>query len=251
MSLRNKSVLLTGGAGGLGSLVSRRLDAAGARVTVLDRLSPADGADVLIHDLSTPDGVEAAVADVEGRDWDVLVNLAGIQHFGPLELQSADHLLASYLVNLVAPARLTQAVLPRMKARRAGQIVNIGSVFGSIGFAHFVTYSSAKAGLRVFSEALRRELVETGVAVTYIAPRAMRTPLITPKLAQFAKMTRMPLDEPDKVASLIVDAIRTRRRDFSIGLAEFLYIRLNALAPDLVDRALLSNGRKARTLFVD
>lgn len=250
MPLRDKSVLITGGAGGLGSLVARRLDKAGVRVTVLDRVRPPVGA-FLAHDLSTPSGIEAAAAEVAGRDWDVLVNLAGIQHFGPLELQSPAHLTASYLVNLVAPVRLTQAVLPRMKARGTGQIVNIGSVFGSISFAHFVTYSSAKAGLRGFSEALRRELADTGVAVTYVAPRAMRTPLISPKLMSFAKLTRMPLDEPDKVARLIVDAIRRRRRDFSIGFPESLFMRVNAVAPDLIDRALLANDRKARSLFVD
>ena len=76
------------------------------------------------------------------------------------------------MVNLVAPARLTQAVLPGMKSRGRGQIANVGSIFGSINFAHFATYSSAKAGMRALSQSLRRELAGTGIDVTYVAPRA-------------------------------------------------------------------------------
>ena len=165
MPFSGKTVLLTGGSGGLGRLISAQLTAEGARVTVLDRTAPAGPGEVLLHDISTIDGLESAVLDVGSRAWDIVVNLAGIQHFGPFEQQSPEHLVASYMVNLVAPVRLTQAVLPRMKAKGGGQIVNVGSIFGSINFAHFVTYSSAKAGLRGFSQALRRELAGSGIAV--------------------------------------------------------------------------------------
>ena len=86
------------------------------------------------------------------------------------------------MVNLVAPAALCCACLPFMKRRNSGQIVNIGSIFGSIPLAHFAAYSSAKSGLRAFSEALRRELADTKIAVTYIAPRAVRTGMLTPEI---------------------------------------------------------------------
>ncbi len=155
MSFKNKQVLITGGSGGLGALLTRQFVGDGAQVTVLDRAEPSAGVKFIRADLSTADGLEAAASAVAGGDWDVLVNLAGIQHFGPLEREAPAHLVASYLVNLVAPVRLTQAVLPRMKARGRGQIVNVGSIFGSINFAHFVTYSSAKAGLRGFSRRYR------------------------------------------------------------------------------------------------
>jgi short-subunit dehydrogenase len=249
MSFEGKEILLTGGAGGLGGLISRLLTAEGGRVTVLDRTEPGGELRFMRQDLSTPEGIEAAAAAVAARDWDIIVNLAGIQHFGPLELQSPAHLMASYLVNLVAPVRLTQAVLPRMKARKSGQIVNVGSIFGSINFAHFVTYSSAKAGLRGFSQALRRELSGSGIAVTYVAPRAVRTALNTTAVLEFAKLTHMNMDEPQLIAERIVDAIRARKRDAYFGFPEAIFVRLNAIFPGLVDRALSANDRKAARLF--
>lgn len=249
MSFDGKEILLTGGAGGLGGLISRLITAEGGRVTVLDRTEPSGGLQFMRQDLSTPEGIEAAAEAVAARDWDIVVNLAGIQHFGPLELQSPGHLMASYLVNLVAPVRLTQAVLPKMKARKSGQIVNVGSIFGSINFAHFVTYSSAKAGLRGFSQALRRELSGSGIAVTYVAPRAVRTALNTPAVLEFAKLTHMNMDEPQLIAERIVDAVRARKRDAYFGYPEAIFVRLNAIFPGLVDRALSANDRKAARLF--
>ncbi len=248
MSFEGKQILITGGAGGLGSRICSLMQTEGGQVTVVDRV-PAQGAAFLRHDLSTVEGIEAGAADVGARPWDILVNLAGIQHFGPFEQQTAEHLTASYMVNLVAPARLAQAVLPRMKARGSGQIVNVGSIFGSINFAHFVTYSSAKAGLRGLSQALRRELAGSGVGVTYIAPRAVRTALNSATVMEFARLTHMNMDEPDLIARRIVKAIRERRRDAYFGYPEAIFVRLNAILPGLVDKALSANDRKAARLF--
>jgi short-subunit dehydrogenase len=242
---------MTGGAGGLGSLMCRQLLGEGARVTVLDRVAPSSGSVKFLQaDLATPEGLEAAATVVAEEPCDILINLAGLQHFGPLERQAPAHLVASYMVNLVAPIRLTQAVLPQMKARGAGQIVNVGSIFGSINFAHFVSYSSAKAGLRAFSQALRREVGEAGVAVTYVAPRAMRTALNTPAVQEFARLTRMNMDEPEAIAGRIVAAIRARKREVYFGFPEAIVVRLNALFPGVVDQVLAANDRKAAQLFL-
>jgi len=246
---RDRTILLTGGAGGLGSLISTQLMEEGAKVVVLDRAEPANGAAFLKHDISTPEGIEAAAAAVARRDWDIVINLAGIQHFGPFERQTPEHLMASYLVNLIAPVRLAQAALPRMKAAGGGQIVNVGSIFGSINFAHFVTYSSAKAGLRGFSQALRRELSGTGIDVTYVAPRAVKTALNSPAVMEFAKLTQMNMDPPEQIAARIVEAIRGRKRDVYFGFPESLFVRINAVFPRLVDNALSANDRKAARLF--
>jgi len=246
MRFDGKSILVTGGAGGLGRLICADLAEQGAEVTVLDRAADNSG---LACDLSTPEGLEQAAKAVSDRRVDVLVNLAGIQHFGPVETQSPESLTASYMVNLVAPVRLTQAVLPGMKARGGGQIVNVGSIFGSIGFAHFATYSSAKAGLRGFSQALRRELAGSGVDVTYVAPRAVRTPLNSAAVLEFARLTGMNMDAPEDVARRIVAAIGARRRDVYLGFPESFFVRLNAVLPGLVDRALAANDRKAAQLF--
>ncbi|WP_293372860.1 SDR family NAD(P)-dependent oxidoreductase [Phenylobacterium sp.] len=240
---------MTGGAGGLGGLVARQLEHEGARVCVLDRSTPVGVSEFLCQDLASAEGIEAAATAASGRRVDLLFNLAGIQHFGPLEAQSPEHLVESYMVNLVAPVRLTQAVLPQMRARGGGHVVNVGSIFGSINFAHFVTYSSAKAGLRGFSQALRRELAGSGIDVTYVAPRAVNTPLNTAKVKEFARLTGMNMDQPQAVAHRIVDVVAARKREAYLGFPESLFVRLNALLPGLVDRALSGNDRKAARLF--
>ena len=249
MPFSNQEILVTGGSGGLGALICADLKGRGARVTVLDRVAPGEGFAHIAGDLSTAEGLEAAALAMADRPWDRLINLAGIQHFGPVEAQSPSHLIATYMINLVAPVRLTQAVLPGMKARGRGHIVNIGSIFGSINFAHFATYSSSKAGLRGFSQALRRELSGTGVGVTYVAPRAVRTALNSEKVMAFARLTHMNMDEPAAIAARIMATIQARRPEAYFGFPESLFVRVNALAPGLVDRALAANDRKAAHLF--
>lgn len=250
MRFRDRNVLITGGTGAIGRRVAAQIEREGGRVTVVAR-SRQDGRDTIVADLSTVAGVETAAAAAADRPWDVLVNIAGIQHFGPLEAEAPDHLHATYLVNLVAPARLAQAVLPGMKARGHGQIANVGSVFGSINFAHFASYSSSKAGMRALSQALRRELVGAGVQVTYVAPRAVATPFNSDQVKAFAALTGMAMDDPDRIARRIVRSIRAGRRDVYLGFPESLFVRLNGLAPGLIDRALRANDLKARSLFAN
>lgn len=250
MRFEGRSILITGGSGVMGRLIARNVADEGGSVTILDRTAPANQDHDFIHaDLSTIEGIDRAVEAVAQTPVDILVNLAGIQQFGPLETEARDHLYATYLVNLVAPARLAQAVLPTMKMQRRGQIANIGSVFGSINFAHFASYSSSKAGLKALSQSLRRELAGTGVSVTYVAPRAVRTPLNGPDVDRFAAATGMGFDQPDSVCRRITDAIRQDRSEVFIGFPESAFVRLNALAPGLIDRALRANDLKARRLF--
>jgi len=249
MRFKDRRVLLTGGSGAMGRLIARDIRKAGGQLTIVDLNPPEDGGAFIAGDLSTAAGLDALCARVAAEPWDILINLAGIQHFGPLEAQTPAHLNATYMVNLVAPARLAQAVLPGMKARGRGQIANVGSIFGSINFAHFATYSSSKAGLRALSQALRRELIQTGVGVTYVAPRAVRTPLNSDAVNAWAKLTGMTMDEPEAIARRIVRAIRDGRKDVYLGLPEALFVRLNGFSPGLIDGALRANDLKARALF--
>jgi short-subunit dehydrogenase len=247
--LEGRSIVLTGAAGGIGSLVARGLRAAGASVTGVDRAECAECSESLVADLASTQGAQQLARQLAARRVDVLINLAGVQYFGPFDRQDPAAVAAGYAVNLTAPTLLAQAVLPQMKERAGGQIVNIGSVFGAIPFAHFVTYSAAKAGLRALSEALRRELAGSGVRVTHIAPRAVRTPFNTAAVMRFAEITRMNMDPPELVAGRIVASVLRPVDQVVIGFPESLFVRINALAPRLVDRALGANDRKAAGLF--
>lgn len=249
MLLDGQRIVLTGASGGLGQAVAKALADEGARLLILGRSAPGiTGSRFLNADLSHERGIAEAVDSLAGETVDILVNLAGIQHFGLFENEPVDHMLATFMVDLVAPVMLTRAVLPGMKARRHGQIVNLGSIFGSISYAHFVTYSSAKSGLRSFSEALRRELKDTPIAVTYIAPRAVAAGLSRGAVLEFAKASGMSLDDPRKVAARIVRAIVARRKDVYLGVPENVFVKLNAIMPRVVDAALARNDRKARGL---
>lgn len=250
MPLNGKHIVVTGGAGGIGSQLCAALAKHGAQITVIDRVETLPfAADYIRGDLSTPEGIHAVGEQLATRTVDVLINLAGIQYFGEVEYQSPSQTSLTYMVNLLAPVMLTQSVLPGMKRRRSGHIVNIGSIFGSINFAYFTTYSSSKAGLKGFSEALRREVALDGIRVTYIAPRAVKTPLNSSKVMELAALTHMHMDPPDLVVSRMVDAVLAQAKDVYIGFPESLFVRINALFPRLVDKALAKNDAIARLLL--
>lgn len=248
--LAGKNVVVTGGAGGMGSLLCKSLLGEGANVIVVDRVEKLDfEAKLIIGDLSSLEGIKAINEQLLQEDADILVNLAGLQYFGPTEEQSPEHTILSYMVNLVAPVMLSQNLIPQMKERKSGHIVNVGSIFGSINFAYFATYSSSKAGLKGFSEAIRRELKPDNIDVTYIAPRAVKTPFNTGKVMELAELTKMQMDSPELVVSLMMKAIKNKSKDVYIGFPEKLFVRINAICPRIVDGATASDNAKAKSLF--
>lgn len=250
MALEGSRIALTGGAGGIGSRLAHGLVQRGADVLVIDRHEPVtQGVRFAQGDLGCPEGIEEAARLIAAERPDILINLAGVQYFGPFQEQDSASVLAHYLVNLVAPVRLAQAALPQMRRRRRGHIVNMGSVLGAINYPFFVTYSSAKAGLEGFSEALRREIREDGVDVTYIAARAVRTGMSIGRVERFAELTGMTLDDPDHAVRRIIEAIARRRPSVTIGLPEGVFAKLNALAPSLVDRVIVRQAGRARRLL--
>jgi short-subunit dehydrogenase len=139
---------------------------------------------------------------------------------------------------------IAHQVLPTMLEQKCGHIVNIGSTFGSIAFACFAAYSASKFGLRGFSEALRRELDGSGIKVTYIAPRAVKTKMNTSAVYRMADELNMQMDDPEWVAQCIVANIEKERKDVYLGFPESIFVRLNALLPRLVDSALRKQNTK-------
>lgn len=242
-------IVLTGSAGGIGSRIAMRLRDAGAYVVGIDRGFSVTCSESVESDLSCPDALEGLATTLAGRRVDILCNVAGLQYFGPLEAQGPARIALGYAVNLVAPTILASAVLPQMIARGSGQIVNIGSVMGAVPYPYFTTYSSAKAGLKAFSQALRREVRGRGITVTHVAPRAVRTGFNTAAVERFMDLSGMAADAPDLVADRIVAAIERRANDVSIGLPERIFSQLNAALPGLIDRGLTKPVATARTLF--
>jgi short-subunit dehydrogenase len=253
-----RRIILTGAAGGIGAHLARMLAAEGARLCLTDVNSAAldDLCDTLgdtrilrvAADICRPEGrskIVGATRDCLGG-IDTLINAAGINPFGVYARTDAAQIEKTMEINILAPMLLIREVLPEMLSQASGQIVNIGSTFGSIGFAWFSTYSASKFALRGFSQALRRELADTGIDVIYIAPRAVRTAINSAAVYRMAEATRMKMDEPDAVARQILEAMRRGRKERFLGFPESLFVHINSVLPGIVDRATRKQNRVAR-----
>jgi short-subunit dehydrogenase len=263
MKLTNTRVVLTGACGGIGRALCAELLARGARVGMVDRRSEdlemlgkqyagaADRIETICADITDAAGRAIILKRMHERvgGIDMLINNAGILAFTEFARHDPAAIEQMVRVNVTAPLTLAQAVLPEMIARGRGQIVNVGSMFGSIAFAWHAAYSASKYALRGFSEALRRELAGSGVGVTYIAPRAVRTPLNPPEVYRMAEQIRMKMDDPESVARRIVEAIERDRKEVYLGFPESVFVRVNALLPRLVDRALRRQNSVMRTFM--
>ena len=119
----------------------------------------------------------------------------------------------------------------------------MSSAAGLFGLPWHAAYSASKFGLRGFSEALRRELDGSGVGVTYVAPRAVRTKFNSEAVYRMAQATQMQMDEPEWVAQHIIAAIEQDAKDVYLGFPEKLFARLNGLLPRLIDGGLRRQTR--------
>lgn len=247
MQLKNARILLTGASGGLGQALARQLAAAGAHLLLAGRdtgklatLSAALGAghSSVCADLARPEGIAATVGAAREFGINVLINNAGIGSFGLFEAQDWASIDAVLETNLSLPIRLSHALLPHLLSQPQAVLVNIGSTFGSLPFAGFAAYSAAKSGLRGFSQALRRELADTQVAVIHLAPRAIDTPLNSAAVNALNKEMNNRSDSPESAATQIVAALRDGAAERHLGFPERLFAWLNGVAPGLIDRGL-------------
>ncbi len=260
MNLTEKRIILTGAAGGIGYRLALLLAQNGAHLALVERNAPR--LDEICNQINQSGGHATAIAldlTAEGAaeqvisttmqalgGIDIVINNAGIMDFTLYDRQSPERISQVINVNVIAPMLLVRAALPHLLAQNSGRIVNIGSAFGSIGFAHFATYCTSKFAMRGFSEALRRELADSQVGITYVSPRAAKTPLNDELTTQMLIETKTNMDEPDYVAEQIVIAIESDAKEYFIGQPESFFARLNGMFPRLVDGGLLKNTRIAR-----
>lgn len=249
MQLTHKTILVTGASGGIGSEVCRLLEAAGAAL-VLNCISSVQLQE-LRQRLTRPHaGVVADVATGEGRaaiaatchkagGIDALINLAGILDFGLFALQQEALINRILQVNSVGPILLTRQLLPQLLQRSEARVLNVGSIFASIGHPGFVAYCASKAAIKAFSEALARELADTSVSVAYIAPRTTVTALNTDRVNALNAALGHGSDRPERVARAIVDMLAGTSRVRYLGWPEQLFVRLNSLLPGVVHAALV------------
>jgi len=231
----NKVWLVTGASSGFGRAIVEAALAAGdvvvgaaRRTEALDDLVAAhpDQLEALRLDVTDTGAAEAAVRDVVARHGriDVLVNNAGRTHVGAFEETTEQELRDLFDLHVFGPAALTRAVLPYMRERRSGAVVQMSSMGGQMSFAGFSAYSGTKFALEGLSEALADEAAEFGIKVLIVEPGAFRTALLDTSRAGvsadsgvYAKVTETrgfvsggdggQAGDPAKAAALILAAL--------------------------------------------
>jgi NADP-dependent 3-hydroxy acid dehydrogenase YdfG len=183
MSSTTKVALVTGASSGIGADTALRLKEAGytvygaARRT--ERMSALQdaGVNVLSLDVTDDDSIRTAVETIIGESGriDVLVNNAGYGSYGPIEDVPMDEARAQIEVNVFGLARLTQLVLPHMRAQHGGTVINISSMGGEFTTPLGGWYHASKYAVEALSDALRMETKQHGIRVVVVQPGAIRT----------------------------------------------------------------------------
>ncbi|MGE0053531.1 MAG: SDR family NAD(P)-dependent oxidoreductase [Hyphomicrobium sp.] len=249
MQLENKHILVTGAGSGIGREIAIEAARRGMSVALVGRreqalretlelMGPAHGHAVLPGDITDPQ-IRVALAQYVAHWWgklDILVNNAGIVAVGPHACTSDEDLERVIATNFIAPAALTREMLPLLSRARPSRIVNVGSMFGDIAYPLFGVYSASKFALRGLSIALRRELKEYGIGVTYAAPRATKTDAAS-TFGQLVEPMQMRIDKPEKVAKEIWNAVAQDRDSVYARGPERLFVLVQRLLPQLVDRS--------------
>jgi 3-hydroxybutyrate dehydrogenase len=245
------TVLVTGAASGIGAGIAAELAHSGHHVIVSDVnlaqarevsqriLAEGHSSEALELDVTSDDSVNAALRLVASR-VEVLVNNAGLQHVAPLEQFSMaqwDHLVQ---VMLTGTARLTRAVLPAMRGRSFGRIVNIGSIHSLVGSPYKSAYVAAKHGLIGFAKAIALETADTDITVNTICPSYVKTPLVDQQIAAQARTRGIP--EAEVVDRIMLDPMPKRAFigvDELAGIATFL---LSPAARNITGQMIVVDG---------
>ncbi len=217
--LDGKPALVTGASGGIGAAIARTLHAQGAAVVLsgtrrdaLDALAAELGDRAFVcaadlRDASEPDSLIEAAETAAGPLWAVINNAGMTRDTLALRMSDADWQMVLD-VDLSAPFRLCRSALRGMLRRRAGRIINIGSIVGATGNAGQANYAAAKAGLIGMTKALAQEVAPRGITVNAVAPGFVSTAM-TDKLSeqQKAKLTdAIPLGrigKPEDIAAAV------------------------------------------------
>jgi short-subunit dehydrogenase len=258
-SFSGKTVFITGGTRGLGMVIARQLAREGADLAVCAR-DPEEverardilsqfGGRVLARtcDLRFRDRVHEFMDEIRSNlgEIDVLINNAGVICVGPVETMTLEDFHEAMACNYFAAVHTILEVLPQMRQRRQGRIVNVTSIGGKVSVPHLLPYCGSKFALVGLSEGLRAELAKDGIVVTTICPFLMRTG--SPRNASFKSQHRQEYAwftisdsipgiamSAERAARKIVNACRYGDAEVVLALPGKLAALANGIAPGLV-----------------
>lgn len=270
-----KTAIVTGASSGIGRAVASALVVRGYRVIGTSRNSstvsgPVPGVEYRDLDLTDRDSIRTFVGSLDGIEVDVLVNNAGESQCGPIEELPMDAVQRLFQLNVFGAVELIQLVLPGMRQRRRGTIVNVGSMLASFPLAYRSSYVATKAALKGFATAARYELRPFGVDITTVEPGSIATGLSgrrtkycgvdSPYTNAFASAIAT-LDKKEaegitaeKVAEIVMKAVEDARTLplYAVGSnARAVFIARRLLSRGLIEKALaaaygINTGSKGR-----
>jgi NAD(P)-dependent dehydrogenase (short-subunit alcohol dehydrogenase family) len=202
------TVLVTGGASGLGAAVAQAVAAAGGTPSVLDLAEPGFAVDHELVDLADGRAAEAAVTRVAERlgRLDGVVTAAGVDACGPLDSVPADAWERVVAVNLLGTAAVVRAALPHL-ARSRGRVVTVASTLGLRALPDATAYCASKFGVVGFTRALAAETAGR-VGVTLLVPGGMHTAFFDGRPEQYRPPADAKLNRPEDVAQAVLFALR-------------------------------------------
>lgn len=245
-------IIITGAAGGIGLAIAKTFLNAGCTVVALDLEQ--ESVDIAVaalgdsraagyacdvtHEQSVQN-ILAAVYDRYGK-IDVLVNNAGLQHVAPLEQFPTEKFRQMLDVMLTAPFIAIKHVLPYMKRKGFGRIINMASINGLIGFAGKAAYNSAKHGLIGLTKVAALEAADHGITVNAVCPGYVDTALVRNQLNDIARMRDLPFE---KVLEEVIYPLVPQKRLLSVEeVAQYVYFLSGDNAKGITGQSVVIDG---------
>ncbi|MEP7267981.1 MAG: SDR family oxidoreductase [Saprospiraceae bacterium] len=226
--LSGKTFVITGGGSGIGAAIAQTLAMRGAKAIIFDRdgVAAKKTVDTIVLaegkaeyeelDVTDLESVKQKIQEIESAHAiDILINNAGIGHIGTAETTSAEDFDKVYSINVKGYFHMIQAVIPSMKKRNKGVIVNIASVAGIVGIAERFAYSISKGAVLAMTRSVAKDFIKNGIRCNSISPGRVHTPFVDGYLAktypgkekevfeQLAKTQPIGrMGEPDEIAAL-------------------------------------------------
>lgn len=263
-----KVVVITGAASGIGRALSVALTKRGARVAMVDldrqglaetarRVDEAGGTPcTYLVDVADRNAVHALAQEIESSfgGADIVINNAGVAQIARVEDLSYEDLEWVMNINFWGMVYGTKAFLPQLRAKGAGHIVNVSSIFGLIAVPHQAAYNAAKFAIRGFTEALRHELHGSSIRVSCVHPGGIKTNIV--RNARFLQSAQATVREdavsgfdliafstPEKAAQIIIKGIERNKGRILVGPDARIIDWLQRLMPVSYGRLLFRGGR--------